>query len=411
MNKNVLYLSYDGMTDPLGQSQVLPYLVGLSKMGYQISLISFEKMERFSATKELITEICQRAGISWHPEKYTKRPPVLSTIRDIWVMRKAAAALHKKAKFDLIHCRSYIGAMTGLWMGERFNVPYIFDMRGFWADERVDGGLWSLGNPVYKTVYRYFKRKEKQFLNNAAAIVSLTFNAKEELTSRNVHRESLPIFVIPCCVDLTLFNPENITVSEVEALKKDLGIDKSSFVITYVGSIGTWYLLTEMLIFFKKLQERLPSSVLLFVTPDSAEEIVKTAEKLGIDPGTLRVREAKRKEVPLYISVGAYSLFFIKPTYSKKASSPTKQGEIMAMGKPVICNAGIGDTDFVINSYKSGILVDKMTEKSFAATVDKMLVASFTREKIRDGAKEFFSLERGLEKYGQVYDFALNASR
>jgi len=34
----VLYLSYDGMTDPLGGSQVLPYLVGLSKLGHRITL-------------------------------------------------------------------------------------------------------------------------------------------------------------------------------------------------------------------------------------------------------------------------------------------------------------------------------------------------------------------------------------
>jgi len=28
MNKRVLYLSYDGLTDPLGQSQILPYVKG-----------------------------------------------------------------------------------------------------------------------------------------------------------------------------------------------------------------------------------------------------------------------------------------------------------------------------------------------------------------------------------------------
>ena len=42
MAANILYLSYDGMTDPLGQSQVLPYLAGLSKKGFRFHLISFE---------------------------------------------------------------------------------------------------------------------------------------------------------------------------------------------------------------------------------------------------------------------------------------------------------------------------------------------------------------------------------
>ena len=38
-----LYLSYDGISDPLGQSQVLPYLKGLARLGHKIHLISFEK--------------------------------------------------------------------------------------------------------------------------------------------------------------------------------------------------------------------------------------------------------------------------------------------------------------------------------------------------------------------------------
>ena len=47
----VLYVSYDGMTDPLGQSQVLPYILGLNKKGYQFTLVSFEKPERLEKGK------------------------------------------------------------------------------------------------------------------------------------------------------------------------------------------------------------------------------------------------------------------------------------------------------------------------------------------------------------------------
>ena len=43
MNKNILYISYDGITDPLGQSQILPYISELSRKGLKFHLISFEK--------------------------------------------------------------------------------------------------------------------------------------------------------------------------------------------------------------------------------------------------------------------------------------------------------------------------------------------------------------------------------
>ena len=37
-----LYLSYDGLTDPLGQSQVLPYIMGLGDKGFRFAIITFK---------------------------------------------------------------------------------------------------------------------------------------------------------------------------------------------------------------------------------------------------------------------------------------------------------------------------------------------------------------------------------
>lgn len=67
------------------------------------------------------------------------------------------------------------------------------------------------------------------------------------------------------------------------------------------------------------------------------------AEKMGTPCSYLVQIAAKRKDVPVLISLMVASVFFILPAYSKKASSPTKQGELMAMGIPVICNDNIGD--------------------------------------------------------------------
>ena len=43
INKNCLFISYDGLSDPLGQSQILPYILSLSKNSKKIHIISFEK--------------------------------------------------------------------------------------------------------------------------------------------------------------------------------------------------------------------------------------------------------------------------------------------------------------------------------------------------------------------------------
>ena len=136
------------MTDPLGQSQVLPYLFGLSNKDLTIHLISFEK-STFSDDIPRIKELCERNGVVWHPQNYTKKPPLISTLRDIRQMYKVAFDLHKTVDFDIVHCRSYIPAIVGRSLQKK-GLKLVFDMRGFWADERVEGGIWNEDHPIFK---------------------------------------------------------------------------------------------------------------------------------------------------------------------------------------------------------------------------------------------------------------------
>jgi glycosyltransferase involved in cell wall biosynthesis len=109
------------------------------------------------------------------------------------------------------------------------------------------------------------------------------------------------------------------------------------------------------------------------------------------------------------IAASDFSIFFIKPVFSKKASSPTKQGEVMAIGKPVICNSGVGDTDLIINKYHSGILINEFSDAAYDKAISEAINKKFDRTEIRNGAIDFFSLEKGVEQYADVYSKVLNA--
>jgi glycosyltransferase involved in cell wall biosynthesis len=392
------------MTDPLGQSQVLPYLLRLNKKGYRFTLISFEKRERFEKGKSAIENICEENGIQWHPLLYTKTPPILSTLKDLRTLKNKIKELYKANSFDIVHCRSYITALAGLWMKKKWDVKFIFDMRGFWADERIDGGLWNLENPVFATVYGYFKRKEREFLETSDHTISLTNTARKEMESWDASDKFAPVEVIPCCVDLNLFDPSTINALEAVTIKSQLQIDDDQKIISYIGSIGTWYLVDEMVDFYSVFLQKNPGAVFLFVTKDNKEEIRKVFEKKNIPLAALRIVSAERNKVPLYISISDYSIFFIKPAYSKKASSPTKQGEIMAMGIPVICNDQVGDTSMVVEKYDAGIVVKEFSQKAYTEYVKNLTSKVFDNDAIRQGAKEFYSLDTGVEKYKAVYE-------
>jgi hypothetical protein len=402
-NKNVLFLSYDGMTDPLGQSQVIPYLQGLSKAGYSFTLISFEKPERFEKLSHTISQILKSDNIEWVPLPYTKKPPVFSTIWDLSRMKKKAYDLHRKKKFSIVHCRSYISALVGLEMKQKLGVKFIFDMRGFYADERLDGGIWSLSNPIYRAIYRFFKQKEKEFLSKADYTISLTQKAKDIIhTWQDIPGQPVPIQVIPCCADLQLFSEANIDVNLFESLKTQFNFTGNEFVLGYLGSIGTWYMLDEMLDFFVCLLKKRADAKFLFITAESPAGIIEKAKQRNIPEGALVITTAIHKQVPTYLALANWSIFFIKPVFSKSASSPTKQGEIMGMEMPHVCNSGVGDIDAIIDK-RSGVVVHQFNKAAYEEAVTQMLNTIPDKKYIRSKAEEFYSLAGGVNKYRLVY--------
>ena len=400
----MLYMSYDGMTDPLGQSQVIPYLGGLAAEGHHITLISFEKEERYKQHQEYISRLLSSLRIRWEPMSYTKSPPVLSTIWDILRAKSKARQLLRKDKYDVMHCRSYISALVGLWMKKNYGLPFIFDMRGFWADERVEGKLWNLRNPLYRMVFSYFKKKEKQFLLNAVHVISLTGNAKEKILGWDLAKEPVPITVIPCCADLSHFSRGKLNAEKFLHWKNKLGIADQDFIIGYLGAIGTWYMLEEMLDFFILLREARPSAKFLFVTQESPELIHRAARLKNISEGSIIITSSSRNDLPSLLELFHVSIFFIRPSFSKSASSPTKQGELMAMGIPVICNSGIGDTDDIIAKTGTGIVIGSFDKSSYITAIGKLdELLAIDKEFISNKAKDTFSLKTGIESYLGVY--------
>ena len=77
--------------------------------------------------------------------------------------------------------------------------------------------------------------------------------------------------------------------------------------------------------------------------------------------------------MPSYIGVSNFSIFFILPVYSKKASSPTKMGEIMNLGIPIICNSGIGDVDQIMGECMEELLVKKFSNKEYQRIINIIL--------------------------------------
>jgi glycosyltransferase involved in cell wall biosynthesis len=402
---NILFISYDGMTDPLGQSQAIPYLAALTKQGYIFTILSCDKPEKFKANKGYVEKLISSYPIKWVSIPYHKNPPVLSSVYDFFKLKQTAIKLHNANKFDMVHTRPGLPQLVALHLKKKLGIKFLNDIRGFWADERVDGGMWDLNNPLYKIVYNFFRAKEDECVRVADYNTCLTYRGKEEILKWENVPQPVKVDVVPCSVDLDLFDTKKIDVQLKGAFKKELGISDGDFIVSYLGSIGGWYLTKEMLRFCKILLQKKPEVKFLFISNNNHQDIIDAANSFGIPAEKIIVKFGKRHEVPVLLSFSTYSLFFIKACYSKLSSSPTKHGEIMAMGIPVIANSGVGDVKEIIEKYEAGFVLDTFTETEMKSVVDKVVSGkiAFDSNKIRAGATDFYNLNKTVQTYAEVY--------
>lgn len=403
---NSLYITYDGLLEPLGQSQIIPYLVKLARHGINFDLLSFEKPLSLKDRKrvEQLKSSLTSQGIQWHLLKYHKRPTVLATSYDLLRGIITGSKIVSLRGISIVHARGYLPALIALLLKKVFKLRFIFDVRGLWADEKADAGAWSRKSWLYKLT----KYLEKVFFLNCDAIVVLTKKAKDIIEALPYYRHNpVEIKVIPTCVDLDRFRISEIPNKITDELK-------NKFLIVYIGSLGTWYMLNEMIDFFKIVKQINSDSFFLILTPDK-NLVKKMMDKKGIDNMNFYVDFVAYEKIPNWISLAGATIFFIRPTYSKRSSCPTKFAESLACGLPVITNSGIGDTEEAIKRERVGVIVEDFNENSYRKAIAELLSlleeGSELRRRCRATAIRYFSLQDGTKRYLQIYRDIFNKAK
>lgn len=404
MSNSVLFISYDGLLDPLGGSQILPYLHSIRQHPRPLHILSYEKPARFKAGGELLKAELASSGIGWTPLSFTKHFGRLGKLWDLSRMYEVALYLQLKHRFGVIHCRSYQAMQVGALLRKLTGVKVLFDMRGLWVDERVDGDIWKLDNSIDASIFKLYKHVESSLLLSASHIVALTERVVPELYKLSPDM-SAPITVIPCCADFEHFILP--TAKQRMATRQDLGLPENAFVLSYLGSLGTWYMLDEMLQLFGKAAAEREEVHFLLITKDWRAEHEALISALGLSHLRTRihVHEAKRDQVPAYIGCSDLMLSFIKPAYSKMASSPTKIAEALAVGVPVVSNAGIGDIDDMTTRLQAGAVIDLDKPDSLSAIVSSLdSLKKMGGPKLRARAKSELDLHVAALSYKKIYE-------
>lgn len=364
------YLSIDSIDEGVGASQVMRYAEGIASRGIPVELHTFEK-RRPSVS---LVEKVERSGIRWHPHRFGY-PGVAGGLARVI---RASTAVRGK---PFVHARSDMAALAVMLAGVQ---EWTWDVRSLWVDQRIALGAVAEGS----LVERVFRWVEKLAARRSSSVVVLAEEAIPVLQSRFGPDMASKVATVPTCVDLDLFTPSPMPPLPLRVLM--------------MGTFNAYYDVPLMLHLVEELKRLIPTE-LVYAGPAEGPWV---HDILALADETL---EVDHTEIPALVRTCHVGLAVCRADagVSLKAAMPTKLGELLACGRPVVVNAGLGDMDRLLADGSCGVTLSTATAEEVrqaALKIRDLVAADGTRDACRDLAHRHFDLERGIGRLTAIYN-------
>ena len=390
------------MLEPLGQSQVLPYVRGLTRRGFEFDLIAFEQADSKPEAIRGLKEELRGDGISYHPLVRARDPRfrikvkeatqgILSTLRHVGL--KPPRIIHGRSYFPTAMADAIALALP--------RSKVLFDCRGMLGDEYVDSGYWTRDRFEYKLVKAY----ESRIFHRAEGVVVLTEALRKWVVSSGQLGKRTRIEAIPCCVDVARFHFDEAKRAEI---RRELGIE-DRLVLVYSGSLGGMYCDEELAKFAGVAKQRAGQRfAFLILSRSPTKDLEAALHARGVTTDEIFVRSASPTEVPGYLSAGDAAMVFGKDCFARMGCSPTKLPEYFACGLSCVVN-DFGDQADVAKEHEICVLTTSFEDAALAAAADKLwaLAKRPVEERAAAGrriAEKRYGLESvGVSRYEDLY--------
>ncbi len=393
MRGRVTHLSLDGLTTPLGQSQVLALSERLQSMGWSCTILSLEPKPVDERALEGLEERVVSSGARWRhrPYRWGRAAAVMNVASMAAMVRD-----EERKRTDLYHCRSYFGAAFPALLGAFGGCPYVFDTRGYWVDEKIESGRW-----FQDAATRGFARRvERELYRRAGGVVSLT-----ELAAADIRRgrfgklgAETPSICIPTCVDYRKFRCERSEAPD--------DFLREGPIVAYVGSLNPSYEYRVSLRLAKLILDRSPNTKFLALTSQVADMGV-LVDEIGIPDDRRLIASVGHGEIHRWLPWIDFGLMLlVSPNDAKRASMPTKLGEFFAAGVTPISYGGNSEVADWVKRAGSGLALDDLSDESLeqaANFVETGVPDSSIRLRARRVAEEHFSLDSGAARYDRLF--------
>ena len=364
---DLTYVTIDSLSEGVGSSQITPLITRLSKSGLKINLISYEKTSPETELRDFFVSI----GVVWNSRPFGSGGAIGGVARLNNLRREIP-------KSNLIHARSDIPAVSAIASKQ---AQVLWDVRSLWADQKI----MIQKSLLNRTLYEAYRKLEMIAAHKSLGMSTLTNAVVPILEERNGR---LPVLrtVVPTSVDLDRFQLSSKMPKVHRAL--------------FSGTYNDYYDLKLSSLFMEELRSQ------SHIETHWARPWESYKSNLGIgEEEVLLIAQTKMAELIPNYSFGV-AICKLDAGPSLTAAMPTKIGEFLACGRPVVVNRGLGDMDKFIAESRVGVILngDPGNTKDAAAELLELVSNPETPFRCRAVAEKYFNMDIGVEKYLDLYD-------
>lgn len=234
---------------------------------------------------------------------------------------------------------------------------------------------------------------------------------------RSRHDISVPAVVVPCCVDISRYATFE---RRRKRARTQLGLS-NRWVVCYLGGLGKWQEIPETLSLvaaMKTIEQRL---FFLLITPDNTDRYASQLAALGEEGKDYTRLCLTHEEVLETLPAADLGLLLRAPSPVNYVSSPTKCGEYLASGVPVLTTPYAGDASGVVSETGSGLILsgDPNSRENVELALSFLRASMAARESVAQrchrAAAEHYNVIRSAGSIGQllteVLAISLNENR
>ena len=289
-----------------------------------------------------------------------------------------------------------IPALIKKWLHK---TPFIFETRDIWPEAVI--AIGAIKNKIIKKILYFL---EHLIYKNAAAIVPLSVDMKESITSRYPKLDVETIEVIENISEIGRF--QSGYSKKISVLKEKIGF-QPRFTVLYAGTFG--YGINYVIELAYRLIHLDPTIIFILIGEGAEKKAVmqKAIDKGVLNKNVFILEPVSKNDLPqIYFECDMGSSFVI-PVKELWANSANKFFDTLAAGKPILINHKGWQKEEIIKENIGYVLPvvlnDEEVKKFLLYSQNKSLIAK-QQENALNIARQGYAVEIALTKYNKIFE-------